>query len=195
MTAETWDDALATSATPQQASITPTNAIINRERARLTTPDPSGGSARGADPGSWNQYAYAGGDPVNRVDPSGESYLDFGFSYLGPGVPWNYCDAICQGQNTWYNIGLYAGAGAQDAVCQALVSAFAGDGGAWNSNCGSVPTQTVANTNCPPQWQAWINAHGSDASSIGLSEANVLALSAYESGWGGGPFAQVGADS
>jgi hypothetical protein len=36
------------------------------------TPDPAGaGAASGQDPVSWNRYAYTGGDPVNRGDPTG----------------------------------------------------------------------------------------------------------------------------
>ena len=27
------------------------------------------------DPGSWNRFAYAGGDPVNRSDPSGMDWI------------------------------------------------------------------------------------------------------------------------
>jgi RHS repeat-associated protein len=39
---------------------------------RFVTPDPAGaGAASGQDPVSWNRYAYTGGDPVNRNDPSG----------------------------------------------------------------------------------------------------------------------------
>jgi RHS repeat-associated protein len=39
---------------------------------RFMTPDPAGaGAASGQDPVSWNRYAYTGGDPVNRSDPSG----------------------------------------------------------------------------------------------------------------------------
>jgi RHS repeat-associated protein len=37
---------------------------------RFLTADPSAGSGAG-DPGSWNRYAYVGGDPVNFKDPSG----------------------------------------------------------------------------------------------------------------------------
>lgn len=37
---------------------------------RFLSADPSG-SADPADPGSWNQYAYVGGDPVNFNDPDG----------------------------------------------------------------------------------------------------------------------------
>lgn len=45
---------------------------------RFMTPDPYGGSAKAGDPGSWNKYAYVGGDPVNRVDPNGLDNCDPG---------------------------------------------------------------------------------------------------------------------
>ena len=38
--------------------------------ARFTTVDPSGSANLGS-PQSWNQYAYAEGDPINRYDPTG----------------------------------------------------------------------------------------------------------------------------
>ena len=38
---------------------------------RFMTPDPYGGSANVADPGSLNRYSYVSGDPVNGTDPSG----------------------------------------------------------------------------------------------------------------------------
>ena len=38
---------------------------------RFTSPDPSATSAKLSDPGSWNRYSYVGGDPINRMDPSG----------------------------------------------------------------------------------------------------------------------------
>jgi RHS repeat-associated protein len=38
---------------------------------RFLTPDPGGTAADTSDPGSWNRYAYVGGDPVNHYDPQG----------------------------------------------------------------------------------------------------------------------------
>jgi RHS repeat-associated protein len=58
---------------------------------RFNTPDPYQASAKGANnpnkPGSWNHYAYAGGDPVNRVDPTGQLWAEVcgGFGDEGEG--------------------------------------------------------------------------------------------------------------
>ncbi|SPF43492.1 hypothetical protein SBA4_3040001 [Candidatus Sulfopaludibacter sp. SbA4] len=38
---------------------------------RFMTPDPYRASGGPADPGSWNRYAYVGGDPINFRDPHG----------------------------------------------------------------------------------------------------------------------------
>ena len=35
---------------------------------RFLSPDPNSNSAGLTDPGSWNRYAYVGGDPINRTD-------------------------------------------------------------------------------------------------------------------------------
>ena len=44
--------------------------------ARFMTPDRGMGGAKPTDPGSWNKYAYASGDPVNRADPGGTQDCD-----------------------------------------------------------------------------------------------------------------------
>jgi RHS repeat-associated protein len=38
---------------------------------RFLTPDPGGMAADASDPGSWNRYAYVGGDPINFADRTG----------------------------------------------------------------------------------------------------------------------------
>ena len=43
---------------------------------RFMTPDPYQASGGPSDPQSWNRYAYTGGDPVNRMDPSGTMWCD-----------------------------------------------------------------------------------------------------------------------
>jgi len=42
-------------------------------RGRFTIPDSMNGFV--TDPNSWNRYAYAGGDPVNKSDPPGTCYM------------------------------------------------------------------------------------------------------------------------
>jgi RHS repeat-associated protein len=48
----------------------------NPGTGRFLTPDPHKNSAGPADPGSWNRYAYVGGDPINYKDPTGRDYCD-----------------------------------------------------------------------------------------------------------------------
>ena len=55
------------------------------QAGRFFSPDPGGiKTANPMDPGSWNRYAYAQGDPVNYVDPRGtnrlmcDEYTDYG---------------------------------------------------------------------------------------------------------------------
>jgi RHS repeat-associated protein len=45
-------------------------------QGRFLTTDLMQASAGASDPGTWNRYAYTGGDSVNRVDPSGQDYCD-----------------------------------------------------------------------------------------------------------------------
>jgi RHS repeat-associated protein len=56
---------------------------------RFLSPDPYAGSAHQGDPGTWNRYAYVGGDPVNESDPTGLDaffqYVTFTVSGLDPG--------------------------------------------------------------------------------------------------------------
>jgi len=55
------------------------NRLYSPTLRRFLNPDPR--SPIGA--GGFNRYAYCGGDPVNRVDPSGNSWLPIFFSALG----------------------------------------------------------------------------------------------------------------
>ena len=68
-------------------------------QGRFMTPDPYMASGGPADPGSWNRYAYAGGDPVNHKDPTGQDWcwVDYYGSdclVAGPGSGPGFAPAI-----------------------------------------------------------------------------------------------------
>jgi RHS repeat-associated protein len=71
---------------------------------RFNTPDPiSSKAANPKDPTSWNMYAYTGGDPVNRSDPSGTDWIyDFNGGWYQTFDPGGFCamnEAVCMGPN------------------------------------------------------------------------------------------------
>ena len=132
---------------------------------RFLTPDPSSGRSQ-ANPGSWNRYAYTMGDPINGIDPKGKFDC----------FVWEDSDTCLEGTVDPCNDNITI------------------DGFAYTPNpadCVDMPPPDSPGEEawkCPGNYQDWIHAHGADAAATGLSEANVLATSAIESGWGGGPF-------
>jgi RHS repeat-associated protein len=150
---------------------------------RFLSADPSKSNAL-ADPGQWNKYAYVGGDPVNFNDPTGmlcfyADQTDDSGNLIG--VP-------CEGGG---GVGGDLGSG----VCSdPSGDQFASGGGAPYCPPPPPPPQQQQPPPCPLLYQQWINAYGADANATGLSEPDVLALSAIESGWGGGRFAMQGND-
>jgi RHS repeat-associated protein len=61
-------------------SVSGLDYAVNRYYAvgtgRLTSPDPYTASGGPKDPGSWNRYAYASGDPIDGLDPLGQATCD-----------------------------------------------------------------------------------------------------------------------
>ncbi|MGO9129276.1 MAG: RHS repeat-associated core domain-containing protein, partial [Bryobacteraceae bacterium] len=170
------------------------NRYYASQIGRFTTADPYRASGGPADPGSWNRYAYVGNDPINHRDPSGLLPV---YQWQGGGdddsdggctVGW-----ACPGDD----VGLDDG----EFVCSANQST----GSFWSGEPDPTPCAVTRKPKkrrpprCPPLYQNWINAHGADAATvagqIGTSEADILALSAYESGWGGGSFVINGGDA
>src|SRR5437773_5689634 len=52
------------------------NRYYSNRLARFLTADPYRASGGPTNPGSWNRYAYVGGDPVNWYDPAGLDWWD-----------------------------------------------------------------------------------------------------------------------
>jgi RHS repeat-associated protein len=52
------------------------NRFMTPGMGRFITPDRGTGGAVATSPGSWNKYAYTGGDPINHVDRQGADYTD-----------------------------------------------------------------------------------------------------------------------
>jgi RHS repeat-associated protein len=50
------------------------NRYYSNAYGRFMTPDPSTSSRGPSNPQNWNRYAYTAGDPVNRLDPTGQDY-------------------------------------------------------------------------------------------------------------------------
>ena len=145
---------------------------------RFLTPDPGGiRTANPKIPTSWNRYAYTNGDPVNHSDPRG-----LWSTGDGPGGGEGGCyedddgNIVCVGDD--------GGGGGGCPVGEHFVAAEDG--------CESDGGDPGPGPDCPPQYQAYIDAHGADALRAKLPEANALALTSIESEWGTGPFAKGG---
>jgi len=138
---------------------------------RFMSPEPLGlNAAKLQNPGSWNRYAYAYGDPINLVDPTGRTPCGDLFFKGQVDACYDPCDPA-----TWENGFMPA----PDPSCYGPGGDDGGDPGeeAWK---------------CPERYQGYIDAYDSYAAATGLSEANVLALSSIESNWGEGRFATEG---
>ena len=76
------------------------NRYYSNAYGRFMTPDPYKGNTGGAgnpnDPQSWNKYAYTAGDPVNRLDPTGQIWEETcgGFGDDGEGSASDDCGFI-----------------------------------------------------------------------------------------------------
>ena len=152
---------------------------------RFLTADPYVASGGVGNPGSWNRYSYVQSDPVNSFDPGGLFTISVG------GVTWSGNDPASCAQWMGSMSAMSAqfqstlGSGGIQAVmnaCQMIPAAIAG----------GMPPSPPAAWKCPERYQNYIGTYGSYAAATGLSEANVLALSSIESGWGIGRFATDG---
>jgi len=78
---------------------------------RFMSPDPYKASAGVTDPGSWNRYAYVGGDPVNYVDPRGLQQVECCGTYSEDvyGYPYNTTQYYISWWDSQWLFGGYSG--------------------------------------------------------------------------------------
>jgi RHS repeat-associated protein len=145
------------------------------------TADPMGlAGAKSDDPVSWNRYGYAGGDPINRFDPSG-SYWCYADGDDDPSTCKMAGFGVMSGYSSVYVPNPEGGGYTTDGGGTVM----AGSGAATSGPCDTTNTLNA-------QAISWITLHGQDATAaatnIQSTEAIILGLSAVESGWGGGDF-------
>ena len=159
------------------------NRYMSPGTGRFLTPDRMSGSV--ADPGGWNKYAYVGGDPINRIDPTGrvscdpnnQNCVDVVDSYPEDPNPEDCFETICMMIDT---------PGGINTNCFAYVAIQPGESDPMN--CMSAgPASTT-----PPCPTLSGVASISDASSIiasevnaALNESEILMKQARQQGMGG----------
>jgi RHS repeat-associated protein len=150
---------------------------------RFWSPDPGGiKTARASDPTSWNRYAYVGGDPVNRFDPSG--------SY------WCYADGDDDPKTCkMAGFGVMTGYNSSYEETESSGTIQTGDGAV-------MPGEGTAEPDCSSQfggswslWSGFVTAHYSDTVSLGkaadLPNDWIMAWASVESAWGQGAVTQA----
>jgi RHS repeat-associated protein len=70
---------------------------------RFNTADQYRASAGPSDPGSWNRYAYVGGDPVNYADPGGQKAVICTGAGGGAGTADGFAGNPCWGTGGWFD--------------------------------------------------------------------------------------------
>ncbi|HKV38691.1 MAG TPA: RHS repeat-associated core domain-containing protein [Blastocatellia bacterium] len=85
------------------------NRYYNSVGGSFMTPDSYQASGGPGDPGSWNRFAYTAGDPINRLDPSGNYYCS-------PVPPGEGADFACTASRPVGSTQTYLGCAADDFV-------------------------------------------------------------------------------
>ena len=150
---------------------------------RFNTADPMAASASAGDPGSWNRYAYVGGDPINGNDPSGMIHrcLDDDpevlEGWLSPGDDGCTDNQANGGVDpcALINIGMAWG-NSQGANCTATVITVL-----WTPP--TKPTKPKCPDNIMNFFNIMIPLASNMADTLDSSTNDILALSAFESGW------------
>jgi hypothetical protein len=144
------------------------------------TPDAYTNGGRSNDPQRWNRYAYTGGDPVNRLDPTGR-----GWELTCSGGDGNDDDASCGSGGVMASVS-----------CGSVYVMAAIDGVQMPSPCDFLPVFFAPPPKQPPPCTSQYSSGSLSfiqnnyaaaltvASSDGVPVAWLLAWAAQESGWG-----------
>ncbi len=185
---------------------------------RFCSADPLDGQPN--DPQSWNRYAYVRNDPVNLTDPSGQGLLSFLIDFfvemflpeVAPAIfgqfaadaaVWAPDGLVTTTVGNSFNFGMFSSV----TVTAGSVGWGAGALGA-GLTAGAIAEGALAGAPQQPQTPKkpnpcnnqsavnFVKAHQADASAVAnklnVPTENVLGLSAKESAWGTGRFAQEG---
>jgi len=179
-------------------------------QGRWVSPDPAGlGAMDLTNPQSCNAYGYVGGSPLNRVDPLGLEDGDGSFSFS-----LDFSSSFSSGNNSWLAGLVNVAVAFVNSIIQSN-----GSGSRWGVQSshgnGSQQSNPPVDFSMAKFMQAgsgggkaaspcndrravsFVHAHQADAAAIaqtlGVPTENVLGLSARESGWGTGRFAQYNA--
>ena len=162
---------------------------------RWWTPDPAGLAAVDPNnPQSWNRYAYVNGTPLNATDPLGLLVADGGTTTTEFCKPWIF--EFNAGEGSLYTI--YLG---ENCTLQTVFDGDAppdsgggGSGAAHDLNPGGLTSPKQCKESGYSEEPDFINANLQAATTVatqlGVTPAEILGLSAYESGWGWGTLAQ-----
>jgi|SRR5579883_1578437 len=153
---------------------------------RFLTADPymanNGGTGDSADPGSWNRYAYVGGDPVNYYDPDGLVAL----CPIGAISRGTYCEWPGDGDLSWLN------APRPRLGPKPVPNPRPTDGGGGPTNPQLQPQCDRSNYK-NNEYLTFIDAHFEDADKIArqldATPAEILGVAIAESGFGAGNIA------
>jgi RHS repeat-associated protein len=157
------------------------NRYTSPGMGRFITPDRGTGGAEPADPGTWNLYAYVAGDPINRVDHSGNVYVAIPAPGEGGGVDGSGCydeddDDTCGGLGGSGCVGGNGFVEQPGPLCPPVAG----------PTPSPLPDPAPA-PQCPPYIKNFLVTmipYANQLASTWSTNANdILALSALESGW------------
>ncbi len=147
---------------------------------RFLTPDPYMASGGAQDPGSWNRYAYVGGDPIKYNDPKGREQCDPDTEDCG-----DDSDVCNPSSSNYAPYDVECGTPPGGSVTTCGTNQFLDSNGSCEDDTSSTGD---ASTDCPTYMANFYNNFASEllsiAGTLDTSFEMIVAFAALESGWG-----------